>query len=546
VDTLPADTWRAWLEHATAQVARHRTRIDRMNVYPIADGDTGSNVLGTLQSGRAEAVACWFAPQEPSAQGVAQAAARGATLGARGNSGVILAQWFQGMAEVADQPLHQMLAQGARRAREAVSHPVEGTMLTVAQAAADAATAEAAAAHSSPSNSQSSREDCCAAALAAGQVALQRTPTLLPVLAQAGVLDAGGAALLLVLQALQAAVAGAPLEQVNFADLDLGPSTPQITMPLPTVPAFGTGMQYEVMFTLHAEDQDALATLRQELDGLGDSLVIAGGPQVWQVHLHVPDAQASTKALQLGIAAGSTQRVRVTELTSTTCLHEPGVKRPLRALVAVTHGDGVTALLHDSGVVTLMVGAGRPSTAEFLDAVTATGARQVIVLPSDSDAHGAAELAARQARTQGLEVAVIPTRAVAQTLAAVAVHDGDRSLQDDVVTMTRAAGATRYAGITVASRNALTMAGPCRIGDVLGLVAGDIAIIGHEVQEVCERVLAGMLTVGGELVTLVWGAEAAPALRTSLTRWLAEQHPFVEVQHVEGEQARWPLIVGVE
>lgn len=547
MQSLPAATWRAWIEHATVLLARNRARIDRMNVYPIADGDTGSNVLGTLQSARAEAAACWFAPTPPTATDVASAVARGATLGARGNSGVILAQWYVGFAEAVGQPsateqlLHQGLASAAGRAWDAVSHPVEGTMLTVAKAAADGA-----------ADAGVDLRTSIDAALTCAQQALHRTPSQLPVLAEAGVLDAGGAALVLVLQALQAAVVGRAVDAGDLPELDLGPSTPQITIPMrpmrsgrtPSSP--GQDMAYEVMFTLQAFDSERLAALRRELDALGDSLVIAGGPELWQVHLHVPDAQASTAALQAGLATGHTERVRVTELVQAACAQDGPTSAAPRALVAVTHGEGVTALLHESGVATLMVGAGLPSTAEFLDVIAATGARQVVLLPSDGDAHGAAELAAQQARDQGVEVAVIPTRAVVQTLAAVAVHDEDRPWQDDVVAMTRAAGATRYAGITVASRTALTMAGPCKVGDVLGLVGGDIALIGTQVGEVTQRVLAGLLSVGGELVTLVWGADADSHLRATVADWLVDQHPFVEVQQVDGSQPRWPVIIGVE
>lgn len=550
MQSLPAATWRAWIEHATVLLANNRARIDRMNVYPIADGDTGSNVLGTLQSARAEAAACWFAAGPPAAVDVALAIARGATLGARGNSGVILAQWYVGCADAireeapADQLLHAALATGASRAWDAVSHPVEGTMLTVAKAAARGA-----------ADAGGDLQASVDAALAHAQLALHRTPSQLPVLAEAGVLDAGGAALVLVLQALQAAVGGRTVDAGDLPELDLGPSTPQITIPMRAIRPVpsgttdgGTGeqMTYEVMFTLRTADGERLARLRRELDALGDSLVMAGGPELWQVHLHVPDAQASTAALQAGLAAGQTERVRVSELVQTACRQDGPASSAPRVLIAVTHGDGVTKLLHDSGIATLMVGAGLPSTAELLDVIAATGARQVVLLPSDGDAHGAAELAAQRARDDGVDVAVIPTRAVVQTLAAVAVHDENRSWQGDVVAMTRAASATRYAGITVASRTALTMAGPCQVGDVLGLVGGDIAIVGTAVVEVTQRVLAGLLSVGGELVTLVWGADADDDLRTTVAQWLVTQHPFVEVQQVDGGQARWPVIMGVE
>ena len=146
----------------------------------------------------------------------------------------------------------------------------------------------------------------------------------------------------------------------------------------------------------------------------------------------------------------------------------------------------------------------------------------------------------------GVRVAVIPTRSIVQTLAAVAVHDPDARFDDDVVSMTRAAGATRYAAVTVASRSALTTAGPCREGDVLGLVDGDIVIVGSDVGATARDILSGLLAVGGELVTLVLGADAGPDLRDELPEWLAQNHPLTEVVVHDGGQPLWPIIMGVE
>jgi dihydroxyacetone kinase-like predicted kinase len=188
----------------------------------------------------------------------------------------------------------------------------------------------------------------------------------------------------------------------------------------------------------------------------------------------------------------------------------------------------------------------RPSTAELLSAIAGSHASEVIVLPSDKDTAGVAEAAAEQARHDGIRVAVIPTRAVVQTLAAVAVHDASRRFADDVVAMTRAASATGYGAVTIASREALTTAGPCRTGDVLGLVNGDIVKVGSSVGEVARELLSRLLAMGGELVTLVLGVEADDDLRHDLPEWVEARFPLAEVSVHEGGQPLWPIIIGVE
>ena len=188
----------------------------------------------------------------------------------------------------------------------------------------------------------------------------------------------------------------------------------------------------------------------------------------------------------------------------------------------------------------------RPSTGEILDAVRLTHAAEVVVLPSDKDTRAVAEAAAEEARREGIRVAVIPTRAVVQTLAGVAVHDPSLAFDDDVISMTRAAGATRYAAVTVASRRALPTVGPCDVGDILGLVGGDIVIVGSDMGIVTRELLAGMLAVGGELVTLVLGEDADDDLRIGVPDWIAERYPLVDVGVHDGGQPLWPMIMGVE
>jgi len=520
-----------WAERALQALGEARQEIDALNVFPVPDGDTGTNLYLTIEAALQEVARV---PGANLAEAAA-ALARGALLGARGNSGVIMSQVLRGASEVIGhlpegEPLEpeavrRLLRRAAELSYAAVARPVEGTILTVARAAADRAEVQ--------------RGDAAAvlhAAVTGAQEALTRTTEQLESLRRAGVVDSGGAGLVVVLRALDEAVSGVH-RQVRT-------TWPWRSAPAPVDThsegeAHGyAGPGYEVMFLLDADDEH-VAGMRRRLDDLGDSLVVVGGDRLWNVHVHVDDAGA---AIEAALEAGTPSRIRITHLDSSG-------PRPLtgRAVVAVTHGPGIADLLRDAGVHAIPMATGvKPSTREVLDAMLHTHAQEVLVLPSDSDARPSVEAAAKEARTAGLRVAVIPSRSVVQTLAAVAVHDPSAHFDADVVSMTRAAGATRYAAVTVASKRGLTMAGPCEAGDVLGIASGDIAVVGSDVQEVARSLVTNALTAGGELVTIVFGSEVTDEVRQSLPRWIETEYPLVDVMTYDGGQPLWPLILGVE
>ncbi len=533
---------RDWALRALSGLGDAREDIDALNVFPVPDGDTGTNLYLTMESAFESVEQCWATGEgspEPHVDEAARAMSMGALMGARGNSGVIMSQILRGTNEVLGALTDGQVLEGAsvysllRRAAdlgyEAVGRPVEGTILTVARAAADAA----------GELIESGTSDAAAvvtAAVEGAHEALARTPTMLEALRLAGVVDAGGQGLVVVLDALAEAVTG-----VRPPSLD--GSGPHVPLPRP-VEAEATrhygGPAYEVMFLLDADDA-SVPRLRQELNALGDSLVVVGGDRLWNVHVHVDDAGAAVEA---AMRAGRPYRLRITHLELVVSQDEAAASR---ALVAVTHGPGIAELLGGAGVGLVPAAARqRPSTSELLNAIVTSHASEVVVLPSDKDTRGVAEAAAEQARADGVRVSVIPTRSIVQTLAAVAVHDPSARFDDDVVSMTRAVGATRYAAVTVASRAALTTVGPCEEGDVLGLVDGDIVMVGSDLEEVARELLAGMLAVGGELVTLVLGADAEADLREDLPEWLAQAFPLTDTVVYEGGQPLWPIIMGVE
>lgn len=565
---------RTWCGLALAALGRAREEIDAINVYPVADGDTGTNLYLTVESACA-AVEAAFAGHEagtgpgdsagtPTPADAARAMAHGALIGARGNSGTILAQLLRGMAQVLaadadaesahiDGPgLCLALRQGADAARQAVAHPVEGTVLTVASAAADAAT------------EAGTPGDCGTVARAAyegASAALAATPGQLAVLERAGVVDAGGRGLVAVLGALVetftgeapgAGMAGAGgaagAARVRVAARSEGGAVPAPGSADPDECAdAASGPAFEVIYLLEAEDA-AVTRLRERLDLLGDSLVVVGGDGLWNVHVHVDDAGAAVEA---GVEAGRPYRIRITHFGAGD-VHTGGAGRPprervQRAVVAVVPGVGLAGLYGEAGATTVLARPGEPpASGELVEAVRRAHAREVVLLPNDADLRHTAAAAAEQARSEGIRVALIPTRSAVQGISALAVHEPGRRFDEDVVAMTSAAGATRYAELVVAERQSWTMAGICQTGDVLGLIDGDVAVIGSDVTATAEAVIDRMLQAGGEMVTLVLGDEVPESIAGHLQARVREGYLAVDTVVYRGGRQGALLLIGVE
>ncbi len=524
---------RAWCRAGLVALGDARAEIDALNVYPVPDGDTGTNLFLTMES----AVDALGPDSQDLASDLPEtvaAVAHGALLGARGNSGVILSQYFRAVADVLGEGTPrsgaELLRQALRAASEAgyvaVAQPVEGTILSVVRAAAAAA-------------EQVDGNDALAVARAAAEAAheaLDRTPEQLEALRRAGVVDAGGRGAVVLLDALFQVMSG------------VEPKTTSRPAHLP-VPSFAHGEavdlggpSFEVMYLLEASSEP-IPALREALGGIGDSLLIVGGDGLWNVHVHVDDVGA---AIEAGITAGRPYRIAVTHFRDQVSGGRESLA-PSRAVVAVAAGEGLATLYETAGAVVVRSAAGaKPATRDVLRSIERSQAPEVVVLPHDKDVLAVAEAAADQARATGVRVAVIPTRATVQVLAALAVHDSARRFDDDVVAMTAAARATRHAEVTLATREALTMAGVCQPGDVLGMLEDDVAVIGADVSEVSTTLLDRLLAAGGELVTIVTGAEAGDALAGQLLDHLRRTHPEVETTVYEGGQTHYPVLVGVE
>jgi uncharacterized protein len=519
-----------------------REEIDALNVYPVPDGDTGTNMYLTMDAAKDaldEHLAT--AGEVPDLKDALHAYARGALLGARGNSGVILSQLIGALLRRMgqggpDDRSAELLAEGMVLATEAayaaVGEPVEGTILSVARAATLAAVSRA-------KDPEAHLGHVLAAAADAAREALAHTPEQMKLLRDAGVVDAGGRGLCVILDAAETAVTG---HRPMGAPATMG--THVIPRPLPTGDLTPDGPAYEVMYLLDADD-DAIPGLRTRLQGLGDSLVVVGGEGLWNVHVHTDDVGSAVEA---GIDAGRPRRIRVTHFAEqVTRAREKRAELRGRAVVAVTAGDGLASIFREAGAVVIeSVPGRRPSTGEILAAIEETHAQEVVVLPNDPDSVGVASAAAAAAEEQGdVRVVVVPTRAQVQGIAAIAVHEPGRPFDSDVVHMTSAARSTRHGAVTVATKQAMTTAGPCEPGDVLGVLQGDFAVVGDDLFEVGTAVLERLLTGGGELVTLVTGQEADD-LAERCQGWVESHHPGVDVLVYDGGQARYPLLVAVE
>lgn len=535
IEVLDALAARRWAVCALAALGQAREEIDALNVYPVPDGDTGTNLYLTVEAACASALAL---PPDAGLRAASEAFARGALLGARGNSGIIAAQFLRGWADELGEiefldaaAVKRAVLRADEQAWQAVGRPVEGTILSVSRAAAQAA-AEA--------GDQLSQ--VVSAAAEAARAALLRTPEQLDVLRRAGVVDAGGRGLVVLLDTLESLVLGRSRRHAGRR-----PRVP----PLPaaahlgecrTGPA-GEGPAYEVMYLLDSPTE-RLPALRERLAALGDSLAVVGGGGLWHVHLHCDDPGAAVEA---GIEAGRPHRVRITRFADALAARARPLPKVSVGLVACAAGPGLAAIFEQAGAVVVRHRPGRrPSTGELLDAVHRTHADAVVVLPNDSDTLSVARAAAEAARQTGMRVSVLPTRAQVHGLAAAAVHDPARPLDDDLVRMSAAAGATRDGAVTVAVRDAITVAGVCRAGDVLGVVQGDFTVVGHDLAAVAGEVLDRLLSGGGELVTLVTGEGAPPGLAASVLERLRRSRPEVEVSVLDGGQPRYPLLVAVE
>lgn len=532
---LRADRLRDWARLCVESLAAARSEIDLINVFPVADGDTGTNAYLTFHAAH-RAVA--DLPADVAVEEFIRVYSEAILVGAKGNSGTILSELVRGsLRELRDHgkitAATTAAAFGAASdaAYAAVGEPREGTILSVAATASKAAT-----------QSYADGDDAAAVferAASAARQALADTPMQMELLARSGVVDAGGRALVVVLDATAQALTGRIPQPV-----DSHVEIPAELMSAPVQDALSEdGPAYEVMYLLRTPDH-CIPGLRHSLSGLGDSLVVVGGDGLWNVHIHVDDVGA---AIEAGLAVGTPFRINVMHFAEQIARRHERAPARQRAIVAAVTGEAMAHMMTEAGVTVMSFG---PDESLTVDAMTSVfeevDAQEIIVLPNRHAHIAQFESAAKPLRDRGVRVAVIPTTVQVQGIAALAVHDPHLPFDDAVIAMSTAVGHVRHGAVTVAVSDGITSAGPCRAGDVLGVVNGDFAVIGSSIEDVAVEVLTALDVKSAELVTIVTGADLPESRTESITASVEALGLPLEVDVFAGGQQNYQLFLAVE
>ncbi len=554
LDSIDAASLRGIVITFRDALTDHREAINTLNVYPVPDGDTGTNMSLTLRSVVEE-----LDDTGDDMASVCHGIAHGSLMGARGNSGVILSQIlreFSGVvaehASIDGRLLATGLTAAAKGAYTAVGNPVEGTILTViresSKAAADAAT---------------QGTDLCGVLEAARDEAaasLERTPTLLQVLADAGVVDAGGAGLLLLYDAALHVVDDRPMPEPE-ATSKAAPHHRQLGS------ARGEGgpsiadLRYEVMFLLDAPDQE-IAGFKEAWAQVGDSIVVVGDGGIYNCHIHCDDVGA---AIECGIEIGRPHNIRVTDLldelaeleerdwvaaaldSDTSQRGNGAAKGPTvpTAVVAVGAGSGVVAILKSMGVQAVVAGGQsmNPSTAELVAAVESVSAPEVIILPNNQNIIAVARQVSEQtSRT----VEVVATASVTEALAGLMAYDPQATASVNAASMTEAFSAVVSGEVTRAVRDATSDAGPIAQGDWLGICQAGIQAVDSSMVAAATGLLAAIVDEDHELLTVITGEDADHYTTAMIESWITRNHPDVEIEIHHGGQPLYPYFFGLE
>jgi fatty acid kinase len=539
---LDASALRDWAHTAVGDLISHTDEINRLNVFPVADADTGTNMLFTMRSAWAQADA--HSGADDVAQ-VAAALAGGALHGARGNSGVILSQILRGLADVTaaaaaerggaladiDGPVFgAALRHAVGLVVTSMGETVPGTIVSVLQDSAGAAEHAAA--------DGADLVDVVFAAADAAAVALDKTTEQLDVLAEAGVVDAGGRGLLVLLDAMSTTLGAHAPHRHEYL-----PSPPQVEAAASTSAA----PQFEVMYLLSGCDPDGVETLRQRLDQLGESVAIAAsadGAGHYSVHVHADDAGAAVEA---ALSVGTPSRIQITSLAGVAGAHPPGGWSRERAVLAVVDGDGAEELFAGEGAHVLRPDSDAPVSAkQLLHALVNADAAQIMVLPNGYVAAEELVAGCTAAIGWGIDVVPVPAGSMVQGLAALAVHDADRQAVDDGYTMARAAASVRHGSVRVATEEALTWAGTCKPGDGLGIAGDEVLIVGDDVTAAGAGLIDLLLAAGGELVTVLIGAGVDRSVGEALQEHVHRHHLGAELVTYHTDHRGDALLIGVE
>jgi len=548
--TLTVDDLRRIVVAFGSGLLSHKEALNRLNVYPVPDGDTGTNMALTVESVIAE-----MDQADPDMAATCAAIAHGSLMGARGNSGVILSQILRGVATTLSD--HEQidaiiftdaLEVAADAAYEAVMKPVEGTILTVMRACAVGA-------RSALDAGETSLVSVVGASLEAGEIALARTPELLPVLAEAGVVDAGGAGLLLLFSGVLHVLDGREMPD---------PPPDEVTAATPGLAGFErpdthsgdvSDLRYEVMYFLEAPEE-SIDLFKNAWASIGDSIVVVGGEGLWNCHVHTNDIGA---AIEAGIVAGRPKQIRVSDLSeeveeqrwvreasgAASMLPPREVDRVRCAVVAVSPAVGISRIFESLGVQELVSGGQtmNPSTADLIAAVERAPSLSVVILPNNKNIIAVANQVAHHTEKT---VAVLPTTSVPEGFACLLGYDPQISADGNVEAMAEIASDVVVGEVTKAVRDSSSEAGPIATGDWLGLDSSGIRVVRPSLAGVAVDLLDLLIGDEHEIVTIIEGADADVSVSSQIVDWVRQHRPQAETEVHSGGQPHYPYFFGVE
>ncbi|MAT62570.1 MAG: hypothetical protein CL881_02090 [Dehalococcoidia bacterium] len=515
----------------------HKESLNSLNVYPVPDGDTGSNMAATLSSVVSEINSL---EENPELENIIEAISHGSLMGARGNSGVIISQILRGfVSEVKSASrkdidatlFSRALSAAASAAYEAVGNPVEGTILTVVRETAEATEKAVSEEHAFLQVAEIARE--------AAKRSLDSTPELLPVLARAGVVDAGGSGFLLMLDSL-----------LHIIDDRLMPEPEVVTVSADSLildthdEMSNSGTRYEVMYFLEAPD-DSIPDFKKAWSEIGDSIVVVGGENIWNCHVHTNNIGAAVEA---GISVGKPYDIRVTDLFEEVAEnhHDHDIADPVGcSVIAVANGDGIGQIFRSLGA-TLIVSGGQsmnPSTADLLKAVEATASEHVIILPNNSNIVAVAEQVDSQTSKT---VRVVGTHTVTEGFASLLGYDPEATSDKNQTGMVQASQMVESGEITTAVRESTSEIGEIKKGDFLGLQKGKVTVIAETIVEAAKNLLNEMIDDEHEIVTLVAGEDSNEKETDQIVAWVNTEHEELEVEVHEGGQPLYHYYIGIE
>jgi len=525
---------------ATTWLEKSASDIDALNVFPVPDGDTGTNMLLTMRSCIEEA---YRAPDQ-SASAVAQAMAKGALMGARGNSGVILSQIWRGLAQgLAEKEafngsdLASALAQASTMAYKGLSKPVEGTILTVVREAASTAQVQA-------SGGDDDLKSVLEATVNAASESVARTPTLLPVLREAGVVDAGGQGLYTILEGALRYLRGEG-EQMQFrkpqiivSDIPAAAGLPQI-MAVEEVPY---GYCTNVLLQGQELDPDKL---RMKLKRKGQSLVVAGDESTVRIHIHTYDPG---KILHYLGSLGTMHEINIRNMDEQ---HQDFLEMQKErapavdiAIIAVAAGGGLTEVFKSLGAVVVPGGQTmNPSTKDLLQAVESVVSDKVIILPNNKNI----VLTANQVQSLTTKtIEVVPTQTIPQGVATLLAFDYEADLETNAQLMEKAKSAVRSIEVIRAIRSTKIGEFNIKKKQAMGFLDDELVAVGDNTTDVLNEVLAKLDLDEAEVITIYYGADTKPAEAEQISLTICQQHPQLQVEVVKGGQPHYNFIVSVE